>query len=365
ASQIWDKFMNFVISRFPTQAERIFASLLEQMDPTQLDSMIEFYTQAIPQISRGDTMALQWLNTLGVLHLTRFERRGELEDLNTALLHLARVFIFSPDEYSGQLTLLNNIAAVHRAKYEHMRQNEDIDEAIGLMIKAKELAEADGERMSAVVTALESQKPDIALEWLESGRSIVWNQTLQLRTPLDHLATIDRSLAEQLKQVSQELERISSSRGVSREVDLAQATAEEAAQQHRRVAEKRDRLIEQIRNLPGNADFLQAKQASALVSASRTGAVVVIHVHSTGCHALIIRHHSTAVSILPLPKFTHKNAMDAGRRLAHSLRSYGLASRGVTKDIPKGDNVFSEILSMLWTDLAQLVLDYLGYMVRD
>jgi hypothetical protein len=37
----------------------------------------------------------------------------------------------------------------------------------------------------AAAVACEIGRYDLALEWLEQGRSIVWNQMLRLRTPMD------------------------------------------------------------------------------------------------------------------------------------------------------------------------------------
>lgn len=40
-----------------------------------------------------------------------------------------------------------------------------------------------------------------ALEWLEQGRSVVWNQILQLRTPVDDLSKVNPALAQRLEEV--------------------------------------------------------------------------------------------------------------------------------------------------------------------
>jgi hypothetical protein len=45
----------------------------------------------------------------------------------------------------------------------------------------------------AAAAAISAKQYNTALEWLEQGHSIVWNQFLQLRTPFDALA-LDRSM---------------------------------------------------------------------------------------------------------------------------------------------------------------------------
>ena len=64
---------------------------------------------------------------------------------------------------------------------------------------------ADGAR-DAAAAALELHRPDLAVEWLEQGRSIVWSQLSQLRTPVDDLRTVYPELAAQFERVSHELE---------------------------------------------------------------------------------------------------------------------------------------------------------------
>ncbi|KAG8712070.1 hypothetical protein FRC09_020264, partial [Ceratobasidium sp. 395] len=62
---------------------------------------------------------------------------------------------------------------------------------------------------AAAFTAISLQQYSLALEWLEQGRSIVWGQLLQLRTPLDELSDCYPRLTEELQQVSCQLEAAS------------------------------------------------------------------------------------------------------------------------------------------------------------
>jgi hypothetical protein len=59
---------------------------------------------------------------------------------------------------------------------------------------------------SAVATALDCNELDLALEWLEQGRCLVWNQITQLCTPIDNLRTKSSSLADRFTKVASALE---------------------------------------------------------------------------------------------------------------------------------------------------------------
>jgi hypothetical protein len=58
----------------------------------------------------------------------------------------------------------------------------------------------------AVVSALHYDRLDLALQWLEQGRCLVWNQLNQLRTPIDNLCVRSSSLADHFVQVASALE---------------------------------------------------------------------------------------------------------------------------------------------------------------
>ena len=59
---------------------------------------------------------------------------------------------------------------------------------------------------SAVAFALHYDRPNLALEWLEQGQCLVWNQLNQLYTPIDNLCTMSLSLADHFVKVASALE---------------------------------------------------------------------------------------------------------------------------------------------------------------
>lgn len=59
---------------------------------------------------------------------------------------------------------------------------------------------------NAVTVGMVMGRTNQALEWLEQGRCLVWNQLNSLRTPLDNLRDHDQSLAHRVLTVSRALE---------------------------------------------------------------------------------------------------------------------------------------------------------------
>jgi len=111
----------------------------------------------------------------------------------------------------------------------------------------------------AAAVAIHLGEFGLALEWLEQGRSIVWGQILQLRTPLDNLRQRHPGEANKLEEISRALE----SAGTTQSTDhsssssvVTSPTLEEAVQAHCRLAKEYNHLVEHIHTFPDFGDFL-------------------------------------------------------------------------------------------------------------
>jgi hypothetical protein len=220
----------------------------------------------------------------------------------------------------------------------------------------------------AAVAAITYQAYDLAFEWLEEGRSIVWNQMMQLRAPLDELFAVDPALADQLKQVASHLDQ-SEPLGTTGSPLLCTAhSLEQAAQQHRRLAEDWDRLLSEARRLPGFQDFLRPRKLAALAKAAEPNAVVALNIHSTRCDALLLLPNTATVAHVALDTFSYDAAVEARTHLFLSLKRGNIrTSRGsrqpVFFDLDNEDH-FGNVLATLWVHVVKPVLNRLGYLVN-
>ncbi|KAI0083528.1 CHAT domain-containing protein [Irpex rosettiformis] len=225
---------------------------------------------------------------------------------------------------------------------------------------------------SAVTAAISAGEYGLALEWLETGRAVVWSQVLQLRTPLDDLRRHHPQLADDLYHVSQMLQHAttspSSSLPPSTESRKTQPSLEGQAQSSHTYALEYEKLITQIRELDGFKDFLLPKTLSQLAGACVSGPVVVLNVHNTRCDALVLSHpdHITHV---PLPEFSHTHAVKLHKDLWSILDTRNLRgkfrdsewhddNRG--QDMPgngvRNDPMF-RVLGDLWNFVVKPILD--------
>ncbi|CAE6476578.1 hypothetical protein ACGC1H_003978 [Rhizoctonia solani] len=218
----------------------------------------------------------------------------------------------------------------------------------------------------AVASAISEGEYSLALEWFEEGRSIVWRQMLDLRTPLDELRDVDQLLARELERVAHALDQAGSSKPTrSISLDVAKSL-EQAAQSHHRLAEEWDKLVGEVRRIDAFSDFLKSKKASTLLKAAHDGPVIAINVHETRCDALVLANQGTHLDCVPLPKLSFQKALDAQRQLMRYLSLSGARSRtegrGVTIKGLSAKDELKQVVEFLWADVVQPILEHLQYL---
>ncbi|KAG8741280.1 hypothetical protein FRC10_003028 [Ceratobasidium sp. 414] len=369
-------------------------------DLTDLNQSIQHYSRAVSITPEDHPQKSTAFNNLGGSYFKRFQNLGELADLNTSVEYRSQaVSLLSPEDPRRSL-FLGKLADSHFVRYENLGDNTDATLAadcymqasqstsgqpfhrlimarqwanVSLICQSSTMVDACKQVMAlipqavwlgstterryehitrigsvaleAATFAIHLQNYNLALEWLEQGRSIVWNQLLELRTPLDELAVVNPMLAEDLEQTSQRLNHTLSIRSDNLDVTSDRASFEEAAQQHRRLAERWEQLVQQAQTLPGLEEFLRPKKAHELMEAARITAVVMAE---------------NLGQIIELEDFTYNKASAARAEMASLLRNQGRNACGVGRAPKQGDK-FWEILHMLWVDLAKPILSVLEY----
>jgi tetratricopeptide (TPR) repeat protein len=364
------------------------------------------------------------LNNLGISIARRFDHLRDPTDNDKSISMFEDVIRLTPDGYPGRPGYMNNLGASFVRRYEHLGDHLALDQAIlyysraahsafgtphirfkaasewircaqllqhssllqaydlaldllpklawlGLPIpdRHREIIDAGNVTSDAAATAIRFGKYDTAIEWLEQGRSIVWGQLLKLRTPFDELRERYPRLAARLAQVSSELE------GGSIQDHWAEVTnqmpLEQTAHGRRRLASEWEEIVKEVRELPGFEGFLLSKKLSQLVTAARSGPVVMLNVCSTRSDALILMPDLDDVIHIPLPGFTFEKAQGLRRSLSNLLLyegrciTHGRHMKLVHTDdgLWNTDTEFESILSELWLHVVKPVLDILAFRV--
>ncbi|KAG8719337.1 hypothetical protein FRC09_011301 [Ceratobasidium sp. 395] len=213
---------------------------------------------------------------------------------------------------------------------------------------------------AAVASAVSAGRYDAAVEWFEQGHAIVWRQTLQLRTPLDDVYAADAQLATELGNVSRELEIASSKKATpDRHGRLIERSSLDEAQQHRRLAQRREELVDAIRRLPGFEDFLRPPTARKLLSGIRDGTVVIVNLYRDQCDALILVSGSEDIIHVRLSAVSHSKVESAHAKLLRSIPGQG-ARRGVVSSKSRPVDTFRDVLGTLWRDIVKPIVVQMG-----
>ncbi|KAF7335070.1 hypothetical protein MVEN_02257500 [Mycena venus] len=207
--------------------------------------------------------------------------------------------------------------------------------------------------------AIASGQPEKAVEWLEQGRSVIWGQFLNLRSPVDALERKHLNLAYQLVTLSTQLEG-SATRTTSESIQSGpKPSLQSVADQAHRNAHARGELLKEIRQLEGFERFLLPKTISELSTAAQKGPVVILNIANYKCDALVLVPglHDKVMHI-PLNDFKPESAGSMAQSLGHIV---GRSERLVTREGQMNpEDELAQNLSQLWKQVVKPVLDELA-----
>ncbi|KAF8601276.1 hypothetical protein BDV93DRAFT_608208 [Ceratobasidium sp. AG-I] len=392
-------------------------------DPADNTKAIEFQTQAVSLTSEDDVNLPAWLSSLAASHIERFEQSSEESrdpaDVEKAIEHLTRAVGLIPKDHPSYPAVMGSLGHANKTKFERLKDRSSLTRASECFeaaaesrgghpgmklqiayawaqmassydssneLKAYKLAMAQVPQLvwlgstlqqryqsvreikalgaAAASAAIRADNYGLALEWLEQARSVVWAQILQLNTSVDHLRSIDKALADKFEQVARGLHTAGSFDHLMHTLRNT-SMHEKIAQRHHQLAEKYDRLLLQIRQIPECKDFLKPKAASELLRAASRGPVVVVNCDSDGSDALVLKPGSNEITHIALPGFAEQRAIEFASvvdSLLGSLRFSG--SRGPDFVTPAGhrsDTEMADAFKTLWSEVAKPILDSLGY----
>ncbi|KAF8811441.1 hypothetical protein BYT27DRAFT_6453579 [Phlegmacium glaucopus] len=346
-------------------------------DLQDIDRGISYHQNAVETTPSGHALLPVYFKNLGKSYSHRFQRTNYFPDVQNSVASyrwaaeangapsirlqsamLAATLSSVNDDshcltdFANAINLLSEVAGLEQTIHRRHANLHDYSHLVG----------------SAVATALRFNKADLALEWLEQGRCLVWNQLNQLRTPIDNLRIKNPSLANRFIQVASTLESYGTRSALS--IPSSHATlAEEirlqdATRNHTLHATEYTQLLEEIRDLPDFHDFLQPLKASDFLSSLPSdGPVIIFNIHDTRCDALALKAGISEPLHIPLERFSLVQA----EKLQKTLQ-FGLLKEREEEDhdrMPQRVRLDSAsmllVLHELWYKVVQPVLEALGY----
>ncbi|KAF7348828.1 hypothetical protein MVEN_01402800 [Mycena venus] len=277
-----------------------FRMRFEQLgDLNNLNKSVLMGEKAIHLTPDGHPDKPSWLKNLGHSHIMRFKQLGDPGDLNKAVLvleHAARSITGPPHirfdaasqwaklaENAGLPSLLDAYEVALVLLPELAWLGLSISDRHYCLLKAGKVVR------NVAAAAIASGQVEKAVEWLEQGRSVIWGQLLNLRSPVEVLSNRHPELANQLLSLSAQLEGSGTQAGEQEHITSGtRPSLPSVANRAHQNAHKREQVLKKIRGLEGFTRFLLPKSISELSLAAKAGPVVILNISETRCDALIL-----------------------------------------------------------------------------
>ncbi|KAF8142107.1 TPR-like protein [Boletus edulis] len=343
-----------------------------------LEDAISTHRDAVQLTPDGHPDKPGYLNNLGLSFITRFERIGELRDLEAAISLYSHAASVSIGPISDRFRASRNwILCARRIHHPSLLRAYSIAinllpqlAWIGLSLTHRyaELRRGADVVREAAAAALDSGFPELAVEWLEQGRSIVWGELLQLRGSYEQLSSAHPDHARRLRELSAALDDTGATRekplstfseSTDDPIHRATQTLQQVVDTHRTLAIERDKLLQDIRRLPDFNRFLLPKDFSQLRASAHSGPVVVLNAAERRCDALIVLANVDHVIHVPLPNFTFQRSIDLQGILKSFLRRTLVERTGQVERWDRG--TWETFLSPLWKCVVEPVMDALAF----
>ncbi|KAF8998140.1 CHAT domain-containing protein [Cyathus striatus] len=348
-----------------------------------LDRAILAYRKAIELTPDNHVGLVQYLGELGDTYIEKYESTNNVADLNDAIVAYHGSATQSTGSPIVRLNSGRTWALVCKAQGSYTEAFTAYSVCFEILPQVVSLGQTINNRHThlkslstlateAAAVAIELGKISTAVEWLEQGRSIVWNQLNSLRSPFHELREAYPSLADKLALASDRLQHAGSRAQVQLSIkDISRGISlQDEVIQHQNLAQDWESLVNTVRQLPAFEKFLLPLNFQEIMtSLPKDGYVVVINLDVLRCDALVLQHRASQPIHIPLERFDVDISENLRKELDIILKLHNLLVRdvragrlAVTKSNSHG---FEAVLKQLWQFVASPVLDRLNIKTRS
>jgi tetratricopeptide (TPR) repeat protein len=330
-------------------------------DQADLEGAIDLGRQAVAGTRPGDAQVAGRLASLGTFLSRRFTQYADEADLDAAIDCWRQAGRAGTGTPGARLSAARSWGSAAARAGRVRDAAAGYEAAVGLLPTAawhgidrasreSLLAQWAGLAADAGALAVADGHPERAVELLEQGRSVLWNQALNLRGDLTELAAEHPAITRRLDRL----------RGILDSPPTADpGHSADASELRRRAAREWDELLAQVRTMKGFEHFLTATPYRELVTAIEGGPVVIVNASRHGCDALIVEPGSERPRIARLPAVTTTAAAAQANALLAALAAARDPDR-TARDLEDGRLAVLDVLGWLWDAVAEPVLAELG-----
>jgi tetratricopeptide (TPR) repeat protein len=199
----------------------------------------------------------------------------------------------------------------------------------------------------------QAQRAERALRLLETGRTVIHTQTLDVRSDISDLRRRDVALADRFSELRDMLDPACIPVGDVTPLDG------DAHTDLYELSEEFNALLARIRELPGLESFAALPSPQELRRDAAPGPVVTFNISRHRNDALLLT--TAAVLVVPLPKLRVRDVAERLEMMYQALADAALPDYAARV---RAQTRLGEVLTWLWDAAAAPVLDALGYRQR-
>ncbi|KAF7970309.1 hypothetical protein HWV62_24374 [Athelia sp. TMB] len=263
-----------------------------------LDESQTVLQRAVNLASDDDPIKGACLLQLGNTYSKRFKSKGDAADHVAALSSYqdaAKSTVTNPKEsmvaagswayLSYQMHDLDSALMGYRTALEILPRYVWL--GLDLPSRQNRLSNANIEELScnAAYCAIRLERFEEAVEIIELGRSILWQQASSLRSDLQVIREKEPKIAEEFESISRRLE--AENLTISFDFAADERSKEDVLRERRELVDAWERLVEKIRQLPDLTFFLKPVPFAYLRRAASSGHIIAVNVSRYGVDALV------------------------------------------------------------------------------
>ncbi|KAK6535491.1 hypothetical protein TWF694_001946 [Orbilia ellipsospora] len=340
---------------------RKYSYLTEEIE--DLDESIKFNSMSVDATPPQHWRFAGNIMNLATALITRYKVTHSAADLEKSKLCFKRAidcgFATSVQTFLGMISNISNFIIEELSPEE---ASDYLEKAVHMLsrLSSRSLQQGDKQHLlsqfpnvasNAAAAALNAEKGAFhALQLLETGRGLITDHLMKMRTDISSLEQKDPALAAEFVELREQLDLSGTPKaGIQTNSDLEDAASAAGPSRDQRIkAEKRfEALCEKIRQLPGFDRFLLSLTAEEMMSAADPDPIAVINISSIRCDAFLIEKNQ--IRHLELPNLTYRGVA-AFAEVIHT-----------SKDDYERTWAVEVTLQRMWDDLAKPVLDALGF----
>ncbi|KAG8858977.1 hypothetical protein FRB96_004797 [Tulasnella sp. 330] len=336
----------------------LLARFKQTKDSDDLNDSIRFQEEKLSICPVGHLGRSSALRNLSEALQARFEQSEDRVDFKESISYFEAAAALSVSSLSDRLEASKAWISLAR-KYDTSSLTEAYSNSLYLLNRSVLLASSIHGRhvrltsighrardiaVDAASHAIKTQRLQSAVEILEQGRGLMFNQAGNYLTPLDNLGVVNKELADGFRELNAAMEQSTFS---DESEDERLANGEDKIANYQRLSNAWNDTVEEIRQQEGFGSFLRATPFVTLQKSAIAGPIIIVNISQYRSDAIIAQDTGEPL-LVPLPDATPL----AVRALAKTL----LDTTTTRPPEAESDRILRGLLREIWRIITEPIV---------